>query len=126
MKKTALKKADLLLFFAVLVAAAVFFLVLSSSDAGEYAVVTVDGEEVGRYPLAIDTVAAIETESGKNTVVISRGSAYISDADCPDGTCVRSHPISRTGERIICLPHKLMIVIEGGNTDGNDVDLEIH
>ncbi|MBQ7678494.1 MAG: NusG domain II-containing protein, partial [Butyrivibrio sp.] len=76
---------------------------------GESVVVRVDGVERGRYPL--DTQTPIETwvdgVDGRNYVVIRDGVCSVTEADCPDGLCVRQGTISRAGEQIICLPHHL-------------------
>lgn len=113
MKKTALKKADVILLLAVIVTAAVFFALSFFLKQGEFAVVYIDGEEVGRYALSQDTSVKLTSEGGTNVLTVKDGEAYISDADCPDLTCVRSRAVSKTGQRIICLPHKLMLVVEG-------------
>lgn len=125
MKKTVPKKADIILFIAVILTAAVFFLLSLLADGGVYAVVYVDGEEIGRYALDADATFTVPSEDGGcNTVTVKDGEVFVSDADCPDRTCVHSKPVSRTGERVICLPHRMMIVIEGG--DENEVDLELY
>jgi hypothetical protein len=46
-----------------------------------------------------------------NTLVIEGGRARIEAADCPDKLCVKQRAISKAGESIICLPHKLVIRI---------------
>ncbi len=125
MKKTAIKKADIVLLTAVTVAAAVFFVLSFIHVGGDYAVIYVDGEEHSRLSLSEDTELTVATEWGENTVTVAGGEAYVSDADCPDGTCVRSRAVSREGQSIICLPHRLMLVIESASADGNDVDLEL-
>lgn len=126
MKKTAPKKADVILFIAVLLSAAVFFLLSFFADDGGYAVVYVDGEEVGRYALDKDATATfLSDDGGFNTVTLRDGKVYVSDADCPDRTCVHSDPVSKSGQRVICLPHRLMIVVETGK-DENEVDLELY
>ena len=48
-----------------------------------------------------------------NTLVINGGKASIVSADCPDKLCVHQQEISKAGESIICLPHKLVVRIEG-------------
>lgn len=127
MKKTALKKADIILFFAVILTAAVFFLLSLLADGGVCAVVYVDGEEIGRYALDVDATFTVPSEDGGfNTVTVKDGEAYVADADCPDRTCVHSKSVSRTGERVICLPHRLMIVVESGDGNENEVDLELY
>ena len=49
--------------------------------------------------------------------------ARIEEADCPDKLCVRHPRIHFTGEVITCLPNKLTVTIEGG--ESNDVDLVV-
>lgn len=80
---------------------------------GTQVVATVDGQEVGRWSLADSVDEVIETELGKNRLVIEEGKASIVEADCPDGICVKQGNISRTGQTIVCLPHKLVIEITG-------------
>ena len=106
---------DLILVLALLTAAAaVWGIVKLTANTGEYAVVELDGKEIARYPLNEDTVAEIKTEDGHvNTLVIESGSANVISADCPDKLCVKQRPIKMAGESIICLPHKLVIRIEG-------------
>ena len=40
------------------------------------------------------------------------GSVTVQDADCPDKICEKHRAINRTGETIICLPHKLVVEIK--------------
>ena len=60
-------------------------------------------EEDGEFPLL----------DGKNLLVIEGGAAYMRSADCPDKLCVHQGKISLGGERITCLPNKIMIEIVG-------------
>ena len=55
-----------------------------------------------------------DDDLGSNTLVIEDGKAHISDADCGDHTCIHTGRISREGEQIVCLPHKLVIEIASG------------
>ncbi len=126
MRKIRISKAEMLLICGLLLFAGAVALIMELAfDSGSYAVVYVDGEEYGRYPLSEDTEVEILTEYGKNVLVISGGVADMTDADCPDGTCVRSSDAYRTGEMIVCLPHRLMIRIEGDKGDGGAVDIEL-
>ena len=49
-----------------------------------------------------------------NRLVIRGGEAWIEDADCPDRLCVKQGRISRNGQAVTCLPHKLVITVESG------------
>lgn len=103
---------DLILIFALLViGVSVFIIIEATRDAGAEAVVSVDGKEVSRYSLSED--GEFEINSGTNTLVIKDGKAYVIHADCPDKLCVNQGKISRGGERIVCLPNRVMIEIIG-------------
>lgn len=82
-------------------------------EPGEYAVVTVNGEEYGRYSLNEDRELVIETENGKNVLVIEDGFADITEATCPDGLCERQHRINESGESLVCLPNKVTVTVIG-------------
>ena len=111
---------DIILLAALLVIAALLWGVISVlKKSGEFAVVIVDGVETARYSLASDVNEVIYSEGGHtNTLVIENGRARIVSADCPDRLCVKQRSISKAGETIICLPHKLVVKIEGkGDVD---------
>lgn len=93
---------------------------LINKKESEFVIVLRDGEVIAGYPLLEDQAMTISDESGYNLLMISDGEASISDADCPDRLCVRQKAISRKGESIICLPHKLVILIE--SREEGDVD----
>lgn len=48
-------------------------------------------------------------DGGCNLVVISGGTICISEADCPDQTCVKMGVLKSDSLPIVCLPHKLII-----------------
>ena len=81
---------------------------------GDKVVVTVDGKEFGTYSLSEDVRVEIRTGARKeelNILVIKDGQAYVETATCPDGICAGHKPISREGESIVCLPHKVVITV---------------
>ena len=104
---------DLLLAAVVLLAAAAVWFFTRPGGSGAWAVVTVDGQEVGRYALDEDRTVTIGAED-YNVLEISGGQAAVIEANCGDHTCVRTGWISREGETIVCLPHRLVVRIEGG------------
>ena len=80
-------------------------------------VVTVyqEKEKLASYPLTKDEeINLYSTDGGVNRLIIRSGQAWIESADCPDGLCVKQGRIEREGQSVICLPHKLVITIEGG------------
>lgn len=111
------KKNDLILIGVILAAAVLIFVYsLLTRTGGAYAVVTVDGEEIGRYRLDEPFETEIVTDLGRNILVIADGKARVTEADCPDGLCVSQKDICYEGETIVCLPHRLIVTIEGGLT----------
>ncbi len=115
-------KNDLILVAALLVIAAAGFILMNSfKQAGDWAVVTVDGVETARFALSEDTGYVIAVGDGGNILVISDGEAMISDASCPDLICVHHRPISMVGETIVCLPNKVVISIEKSSDSGLDM-----
>lgn len=88
------------------------------------AVVRLDGEEKGRYPLSEDTTVEIRQEDGSyNILRVESGKARILKASCPDKVCVSHRPISRQGESLICLPNRLAVEIENGVESGIDASV---
>lgn len=118
-----MKKADWILIGAILFVVCVLAAVLYfGGHAGTTVTVEIDGKLVDRLPLSEDLQKEYTDENGgTNLLVIKNGKAQITQADCPDKICVHHHPISRSGESIICLPHKLVVtVINEKETDGVD------
>ena len=99
-------------------ALALFLLV--TRQAGGTARVQIDGETV--LELSLDEDARIELgEAGHgNLLIIENGTARVAAADCPDQVCVRQGAVRYNGESIVCLPHKLIVTIEGGQGSGVD------
>jgi len=93
----------------------VYFIKLQYSTKGEYVSVYVDGKIRYSVSLSTNTTLEIDTGNGINTLVIKDGEAYIESADCSGQDCVNHVPISRVGEQIVCIPHKLIIMIEEGS-----------
>ena len=54
------------------------------------------------------------------TALLGETQAAVAEANCGDHTCVRTGKISREGEVIVCLPHRLTVEIQGGAPAGFD------
>lgn len=63
-------------------------------------------------------------DGGYNLVHIENGSVFVRESDCENGDCIRQGAIRRTGESIICLPHKLVITIVSDLNGINDEDTD--
>lgn len=89
------------------------------------AVVTIDGEEYGRYPLIVEITEKIKLPDGSyNVLEIKDGKADITAASCPDGICVNHQAVSKHGQSIVCLPNKVVVEIENG--EESDIDFMVN
>jgi hypothetical protein len=90
-----------------------FFL---KGETGERVVITTNGKVYASYNLENeDRVVDIDTEFGSNTVVIKDGCVFVKEASCPDKLDVKMGKISKTNQKIVCLPNRLMIEIMGSD-----------
>ena len=115
MNKQKIRSDFILTVSLILVALIAFFVSQAMMGEGAYVIITVNGETLEKHSLATDGEYPIL--DGKNILVIAEGAAYMKDADCPDKTCVRAGKISRSGERITCLPNGVIIIIEGADEE---------
>ena len=110
----------LVIFIVIVIVALVFY--GRNRSTGTAAIVTVDGQEYGRYPLSKDQDIPIEIDGEvTNYLVIRDGAADMTEADCPDLLCVNMKAISMDGETIVCLPNKVVVKIEG-ETNKSEID----
>ncbi len=78
------------------------------------AVVEQDGEAVAVLALSEDRELTVEAaDGGQNRIEVKDGSVAIVEADCPDKVCVKTGRISEPGGVIACLPHGLIVYVEG-------------
>ena len=93
-------------------------------EQGSQVIVFQDGVEQGRYLLSeeqeVEIVFNQESQEGKNILRIRDGSADMIYADCPDQLCVNQKEIDKVGETIVCLPHKIVVEVEGENQSDFD------
>lgn len=91
------------------------------SEQGSAVTITVDGQLYGTYPLNASMEIPVELD-GKvaNTIIIEDGKASMKEADCPDRLCVHQGAIMRNKQTIVCLPHKLVVEVVGGEKEEYD------
>ena len=118
-----MKKADKYILIGVL-----FILILSTfsvyifktyfSRPGAIAVVTQNGVPIHRIDLSlVETpyeIVVPADDGSYNTLAIQNNQIQIIDADCPDKVCIKTGPLSHTGDISVCLPHGLMVEIQEG------------
>ena len=125
---TRFRRNDLILAGAILLISVILWCCVSIfGKTGRVITIRVDGQLYGTYQLDEDKKIVIEPHSTKrrdtktgrknplwrNVLKIQSGQASMIEADCPDLICVHHRPISRQGESIVCLPHKVVVEVTG-------------
>ncbi|GAA0178138.1 flavin-based extracellular electron transfer system protein EetA [Clostridium sediminicola] len=122
-----MKKADLIIIGIALFVTITFFGVKGlnkyyaiKNSKSIYVEIQVKGEIYKTIQLTEETeeTISIETELGNNTIIIHKGIVEMYDADCRDQICVNEKPMSKIGDIIVCLPHKVVVEIKG-NKEAN-------
>ena len=124
MKSDRKERNDKILISCIIIMAVLLgvFFVIKGSTTGTTVVVSVDGEEYGRYSLMQEQVVQI---NDTNTLVIHDQCADMLFGDCPDQVCVNHTPIHKNGETIICLPNRVIVTIESLlQSDAEDPELD--
>ncbi len=99
------------------------FIYLPHTGSGSRVEIRINGDAVASYPLSSDRTETISCpDGGSNTMEIKDGAACMKEADCPDKVCVGMRRISKSGETIVCLPHKLVIAIVNADPDSSVPD----
>jgi hypothetical protein len=122
--KFKIKKSDIYLVVGLLAVAFIFWLILGFfvKKQGQTVVVKVDGAVVYELSMQENTTVTVEGyQGGENVIVIENGAVSMTDADCPDKLCVHSGEKTKTGETIVCLPHRVVVEITG-DLDDDGID----
>lgn len=111
MEKRTIQKKDLFLLVGVLVIAVIGLgIQWMMPDSKGNLIIQIDGERIASYPLGEDV--EFEINDGTNWVKISDGKVQMVQADCLDQICVHHKEISKNHETIVCLPNKIVLMIE--------------
>lgn len=118
-----MKKKDFIIIAVVLLVAGILALAFHflGGDPGGTVQLKVDGKVIGTYALVEEQTIPIDTKYGHNQLIIKAGEAFMNESDCPDHYCEEQGHISKTGETIVCLPHKLVVEVVAG--EENDIDV---
>lgn len=109
-----MKRKELIFICAVLFLCAVLALIWAlTGKSGKTAVISVDSKTVKKIDLE-------SAENGEFTLDTIEGAVFeildkqirVKSSDCPDKICVKTGFISKTREKIICMPKRLIIEIE--------------
>ena len=110
--------------FCVCILSIIFINVFAYSDKADTVIIEIDGREYAQYRLSeihSSKVVEINTKYGYNKIELFSDGVSVSDTDCKDKLDVLSGKITRAGEYIVCLPHRLVIRLEGGGANADAV-----
>lgn len=110
-----IKKADIILVITlVILGLGVSFFLGQNHQASTAVIITVDGEEQGTYDITEDRNIVLPVG---NTVTIKDNSVYMSDSTCPGKDCIHQGKINAASSTIVCLPHRVVIEVQGGESE---------
>jgi hypothetical protein len=104
----------------VIVTLASFPVIRYFHNEGKRVLIELDGEEVGKFSLEENRVIPVDGKLGTTNVEISEKGVRVLDSPCPYKLCVKSGPIRRSGETLVCLPNRVVVRITGDK--GEEVD----
>lgn len=126
--KVGFRKADIIVYLGavlILVASTLITGLQLEKEAQLTVIIEVNGKKV--YEALLDkslseyTVEIDSEHNGYNIVKIEGSTVSIIESNCSDQICVHSIPINKTGQAILCIPHKLVVRIIGNNDKDFDV-----
>lgn len=123
-----MKKKDVAMILGALAVALVLYAVsqLTLGTQAAQVVVSVGGKEVLRKPITINDTYEIAQEDGSvNVICVQDGAVYMQEANCRDGLCIRQGKMRSAAKTIVCLPHELIVRLEGETADAEQDDLDI-
>ncbi|MGN0329545.1 MAG: NusG domain II-containing protein [Lachnospira sp.] len=120
------RKADIILVLFILLSVIILWLIIEfvvkKSGSDNQVLIKSDGQIIYQLPLNVNKSVTVEGyKGGYNVVVIEDGRVSMYEADCPDKLCVKTGNISKTGETIVCLPHRIVVEIKGNDREVDDI-----
>jgi len=111
----------LLIISVVIIGLMSFFLISQLKSAGEFVVVSVDGNEQFHGALSTNDTIIVHGPVGRSVIEIHEGKVRMLHSDCPTKVCVRTGSVHRQGEVIVCVPNKVLVQIMGKKKTNFDV-----
>lgn len=118
-----IKKGDFVIFFmivAIILTSTLFF--VSKSVEPTLLTIYVDSKEYKTYQLSHKYLKNIvvpvdgDLKYGYNHIRIADGFVSMANSTCPNQDCMKMGAISEAGDILVCLPHRLVVRLEGGET----------
>ncbi len=112
--KLGVRLGDIVLMSLILLTALLlFFLPFFWKSGTSVEVLIAESGETRHLSLDVDSSLEIVSQGITLTICIEHGEAFVLHADCPDGICQSSPPVSRAGQSIVCVPAGVVIRVVG-------------
>ena len=111
-------KAILALLVLAVIASGAWIFFGKSAAENPRVIIEVDGEVYASYDMdEVKGIVPISTPNGgENRLWVQEDLVFMDEANCPDQTCVKQGVIKDGTVPIVCLPHKVIVRIEGGES----------
>lgn len=110
-----MKRGDIIIIVLIIVLATGLSWATSFSKNKEFNKIQIiqDGRILEEYAADKNFSKIVNITEGEfqNSIEIKNGEVKMIHANCPDKLCVKTNPISKNGEMIVCLPHRLYVKI---------------
>ncbi|WP_448903276.1 NusG domain II-containing protein [Eubacterium sp.] len=118
-----LKKYDIIAIICVAVIVIISYITVNllRNDEVDTVVIYVDGKIEKKLDLNKNQEYKVNVDNGYNIVRIKDKKVRIKESDCSNQTCVNMGTISKDGQTLICLPHKVEVTIV--SDDKSEVDV---
>lgn len=113
--KNNIKPLIFIIIVVILCIFSVFYLLADVNGSSKIAYIYVNNElykTINLNDSYSDCDFIIETDHGYNRIVVKDGFICVTEADCPDKTCINTGWTDSKTNPVICIPHRLEIVVE--------------
>lgn len=126
-----MKKGDIAIILVIFMFANIlgYMVSVNKEKSAKTVIIVKDGEIIHSYKFddTYEKEIKLDFLDEHNTVEIKDGKVTMTESNCHDKICVKTKPISQTGEMIVCLPHKLYVKIEGEKEHkDNEIDIVVN
>ena len=85
-------------------------------------IIRADGKIWREVPLQTGTDARVvyDADGRHNVIHIEHGGAWMEEANCPDGLCVKQGIIKNNNSIIVCVPNRISVSLSKGGGSGED------
>ncbi|WAW14012.1 NusG domain II-containing protein [Peptostreptococcus equinus] len=120
-----MKKRDIILILIVAILIGQFIIInkFINKDKGDRVEIYLKNKLYGTYSLDKEKKIYISDAGNKNVLKIHDNGIEMIETNCPDKVCVKTGFISKPGQSIVCLPHKLNVKIVSDDESKKENDV---